>query len=121
MPYLIYKSYHALMNWCYTFLKRIGYSIKKVTHQAQELRNNSKEMTSTFFSCIYNIRKDLLIFDNFELIGNVDETAIFYENINTAIERIGEKNVSVRTLGKDKLRISTVLSILANGQNYHPY
>ena len=121
MPELLDKSYHALMNWCYRFLKRIGYSIKKVTHQAQELKNNSKEMTSNFFNYIYNIRKDLLIFDKYELIGNVDETAIYYENIyNTAIERIGGKNVSVRTFGKDKLRISAVLSILANGLKLPP-
>lgn len=121
MSDLLDKSYHALMNWCYRFLKRIGYSIKKVTHQEQELKNNSKEMTSIFFNYIYNIRKDLLIFDKQEFIGNVDETAIYYENIyNTAIEKIGGKNVSVRTFGKDNLRISAVLSILANGLKIPP-
>lgn len=89
--------------------------IKKVTHQAQELKANSKEMTITFFNFIYNIRKDLLIFDKMELIENVDETAIYYENIyNTTIERIGEKSVNVRTFRKDKIRISAVLSILVN-------
>ena len=40
MPTLINKSYYALMNWCYRFLKRKGYSNKKVTHEGQVLKEN---------------------------------------------------------------------------------
>lgn len=45
--------------------------------------------------------------DNICQIGNMDESAIYYENIYpTTIAKIGEKNVNVRTFGKDKRRIS---------------
>ena len=115
MPTLINKSYYALMNWCYLFLKRIGYSIRKVTYEGQELKENSKNLTLKFYTCIYSIRKDIFILDKLDLIGNVDETAIYFENIyNTTVQKIGEKSVKVRTFGKDKVRISAVLAILAN-------
>lgn len=85
-----------------------------MTYQVQELTEN-------FFSYIYNIRRDLLIADKLDFIGNVDETAIYYENIyRTIISKIGEKSVRVRTFGKDKLRISAKLRILANGMKISP-
>ena len=40
MPTLINKSYYALMNLCYRFLKRKGYPNKKVTHEGQVLKEN---------------------------------------------------------------------------------
>ena len=105
------------MNWCYRFLKRID-SIRKVTHEGQELKENSKDLTLKFFTCIYSIRKDLFILDKLDLIGNVDETAIYF--YNTTVQKIGEKSVKVRTFGKDKVRISAVLAILANGFKLPP-
>ena len=112
-PELINKSYGSLMKWCYRFLTRIGYSIRDITHQAEELKRNSKELALNFFNCIYKLRKEIFVNDKLELIGNVDETAIYYENIyNTTINKIGEKSVKVRTFGKDKLRITAVLCIL---------
>ena len=51
----------------------------------------------------------------------MDESAIYYENIYpTTIAKIGEKNVNVRTFGKDKMRISVVLTILADGSKLPP-
>ena len=120
-PELINKSYGALMKWCYRFLTRIGYSIRDITHQAGELKKNSKELALNFFNYIYKLRREIFVNDKLELIGNVDETAIYYENIyNTTINKIGEKSVIVRTFGKDKLRITAVLCILANGIKLPP-
>ena len=51
----------------------------------------------------------------------MDESAIYYENIYpTTIAKIGEKNVNIRTFGKDKMRISVVLTILADGSKLPP-
>lgn len=98
-----------------SFFKRIGYSIRKVAYEGQELKKNSKDLTLKFFTFIYSIRKDLFILDKLDLIGDVDETAIYFENkYNTTVQKIGEKSVKVRTFGKDKFRISAVLAILAN-------
>ena len=35
------KSYKDLMQWCYKFLKRAGFSIRKPTHIGQDLKENS--------------------------------------------------------------------------------
>ena len=52
----------------------------------------------------------------------MDESAIYYENIYpTTIANIGEKNVNVRTFGKDKMRISIVLTILVYGSKLPPF
>ena len=54
-------------------------------------------------------------------MGNMDEYAIYYENIYpTTITKIGERNVKVRTFGKDKLRISDILTVLADGSKLQP-
>lgn len=51
------------MKWCYRFLTRIGYSIRDVTHQVEQLKENSKELALNFFNYIYNVRKKTLIND----------------------------------------------------------
>ncbi len=52
----------------------------------------------------------------------MEEWAINYENFYpTTIAKIRERNVKVRTFGKDKLRISVVLTVLAGGKNYNHY
>ena len=91
------------MSWFYKFIKRQGFNIKNVTHKGKELRNESKEYTTSFFKMIFNIRSKFNIIDNICQIGNMDETAIYYENIyNTSIEKMGEKSVCERNFGKDK-------------------
>ena len=51
----------------------------------------------------------------------MDESVIYYENIYpTTIAKIGEKNVNVRTFGKNKMRISVVLTILADASKLPP-
>ena len=51
----------------------------------------------------------------------MDETAIYYENLyDTTVSKIGEKSITVRNFGKEKLRISAVLCVLADGSKLPP-
>lgn len=51
----------------------------------------------------------------------MDEYAIYYQNIYpTTIAHIGEKSVDIRSFGKDKMRITVVLTILADGTKLPP-
>ena len=51
----------------------------------------------------------------------MDETAIYYENIyDTTISKIGEKSLIIHDIGKEKLRISAVPCILADGTKLSP-
>ena len=107
---------------CISFFKKKHFTIRNITHKGQEIKKKSKEYTENFFKLIFNIRSEFSIIDNICQIGNMDESAIYYENIYpTTIANIGEKNVNVRTFGKDKMRISIVLTILVYGSKLPPF
>lgn len=51
----------------------------------------------------------------------MDESVIYYENIYpTTIAHIDEKSIDIRSLGKDKMRITAVLTILRDGTKLPP-
>ena len=80
-----------------SFFKKKQFLNKK--HNSQRTRNKkqSKEYTETFLELIFNIRSEFSIIDNIYQIGNMDESAIYYENIYpTSIREIDEKNVNIR-------------------------
>lgn len=109
---LVNNSYNANIMWAHRFLKRNGFSIRNITHTGQQIKAESKKYTKDFFKIIINTRLNLNVIDNINQIGNVDECAIYYENIYpTTITKIEERNVKVRTFGKEKLRISAVLTV----------
>ena len=82
---------------------------------------NSKEYTEKFFKILYNIRLNYQINDQFELIGNMDESAICYENIYTiTVTKIGNSTVSIKNFNKDKMRITILLCILVDGTKLPP-
>ena len=61
------------------------------------------------------------IIEDLNRIGNVDETLIwFYMTYNTTISKIREKSVKVRTLVRERLEVSLILSILADGEKLPP-
>ena len=54
--------------------------------------------------------------DQLDLIENMDETLICYENIYTTnITKIGTNNIPIKNFNKDKLRITVILCILSDG------
>lgn len=55
------------------------------------------------------------------MIINMDETTIWFEMTGkTTVEKIGTKNVEVKTFGTEGLRISLLLAITANGNKLKP-
>ena len=115
------KSYKSLMNWCYKFLKRAGFSIRKPTHIGQPLKEDSNALFDRFIFNIITFRKEMEIFEELNRIGNVDETPIWFDmTYNTTIAKIGEKSIKVRTFGGERLRVSLILCILANGDKLPP-
>ena len=91
------------MEWCYKFLKRAGFSIRKSIHDDQALKENIFELFDRFIFNVIKFRKDKQIIEDLNRIGNVDETPIWFDmTYNTTISKIGEKSVKVRTFhGKD--------------------
>ena len=104
----------------YRFLIRNNLSIRKPTHVGSIIHDDIIDVVNKFY---INLRKDLK-FMNFDkdLIGNMDETPIFFNmNINGIVERKGNKNIIVKTQNQENMKISVILCILANGQKLPPF
>ena len=110
------------MEWCYKFLKRTGFSIRKPTNVGQALKENTFELFDRFIFNVIKFRKDMQIIEDLNRIGNADETPIWFDmTYNTSISKIGEKSVKVFwTFCRERLRVSLILSILADGEKLPP-
>ncbi|CAB1101701.1 unnamed protein product [Ectocarpus sp. CCAP 1310/34] len=57
----------------------------------------------------------------FAQIANMDETPTWMENPgNNTVNRTGDKEVGVKTVGKEKMRITSVLTVFADGSKLPP-
>ena len=79
MPTLNNKSYSTLCKWCYKFLRRNNYILRRMTHIGQAPKKETFNQLMNFLKTNIHIRKKLQIFENLNCIGNVDETPIFFE------------------------------------------
>ena len=79
----------------------------------------SKQLVDKHFKMLYEIRYNSNIMDQYDLIGNMDETHICYENIYKSTNtKIDTQNVTVKNFNKDKLRITVLLSILSDDTKF---
>jgi hypothetical protein len=114
-PELKEKNYHALNKLVYKLLKRNNYTIRRVTHIAQKVRENAISDLWQYLRTNINIRKELDIYENINKIVNLEETPIWFEMYNkTTIDKIWNKTIKVKTFGSDKERLSVLLGILAD-------
>ena len=64
---------------------------------------------------------NIKISEDLNAIGNIDKTPVFFEMYqNKTIAKIVAKKVNIKSFGCDKLRISIILTILANGDKLAP-
>jgi hypothetical protein len=55
-------------------------------------------------------------------MGNANETPVFVDMpANTSVIRTGDKSVPIQSTGNEKLRISVMLAVLADGGNLPPF
>ena len=60
------------------------------------------------------------IFEDLNRIWNVDKSPIWFDmTYNTTKSKIREKSVKVHTFGRERLRVSLILYILADGEKLH--
>jgi len=123
MPSLRELTYKSIHNWCYRFLKRNELTLRAVTHIGQTVKNDSSVAMANFIYYCKAAIKNMNINspDDLNSIGNMDETPVFFEMYqNKTIAKIGNKKVNIKTFGCDKMRISIILKILANGDKLPP-
>lgn len=108
------------MIWFYKFIKRQSFNISNVIQIGTKLKEDSKGFTGYFFNILFKHRNSNMGENNCQ-IGNKDDIDIYFENIyKTSIEKIGVGSVNDKSLGKNKLIISSILCILGNGTKLPP-
>ena len=113
-------SFKASQRWCYGFMERSGFSIRRRTTIAQRLPQDYEEKLIKFQRYVIAQRKK----HDFELkyIGNADQTPLTFDIVtNSTVSEKGVKSVSILTTGHEKDRFTVMLACLGDGTKLPPY
>lgn len=104
------KTNNALKIWCFRFLKKNNFVLRRASHIGQPLPSDYMNKITIFLKDIIDKRKILKIDNNnLQLIINVDETLIFFDApFESTIDQKGVKQVNIKTSGYEKERISVI-------------
>lgn len=111
------KEIKTKLRWAYRFLKRLGFTIRWVSHFGQVIPRGNNNIKAKFISDIIKARKDLEIpYDDNSRIINLDETSCFIDMYyDITIDFVGKKNFDIQTFGKEKYRVSILLAVTGDG------
>ena len=118
-PELNQKSIGILKKWWYKFLKRHFLTFRAGTHIGQKLPDSYSEKMRIFTKFNENLRKE----NDFDLdqIANIDETPLFMNIISKkTIAKIGSKEVIINTHGQERVHVTAILWIVADGTKLPP-
>jgi hypothetical protein len=74
------KNFKSLLKWCYRFMNRHNLTMRLAGHIGQPLPKNLIDQFYEFFHYCIKARVKLIIDDNnYSLIVNMDETAVYLE------------------------------------------
>ena len=114
------ESFKASKRWCYGFMERYGFSIRRRTTIAQKLPQDYEEKLIKFQRYVIAQRKK----HDFELkyIGNADQTPLTFDiATSSTVSEKGVKSVSILTTGHEKDRFTVMLACLGDGTKLPPY
>lgn len=97
-----------------------GFCLKRRTLFCQHVPSNFSKKVIAFQQYVTGLHEghDYLL----SQMGNADETPVsFDEPSNNVIEEIGTKSVIIKTLGNEKMCITVMLAVLADGIKLPPY
>lgn len=104
-------DFKASYGWCRRLMRRSGLSLRRRTTIAQKLPT---EKLIQYQKHVIKLRK----LHNYPLsaMGNADETPVYFDMPGaTTVHSCGQKTVTIRTSGNEKLRVSVMLTALADG------
>ncbi len=86
------KSVKTKLRWCYRFIKRHGFSIRRITHVGQSIPENIK---NSFINEVIKLKKELnILYDESYTIVKMDETpCVLYMGFKTTIDFTGKRNL----------------------------
>ena len=111
------------LQWTYRFLKRYGFSIRRISHKGQSLTESKDFIKKKFIEDIISKRKELGILpDEDYRILNMDETPCNLEmGFDNTIDFIGKKSIEIETFGREQYRITIILTIEGDGTKLPPF
>jgi len=113
-------SFKASKCWCYGFMERAGFSIRRRTTITQRLPQDYEEKLIKFQCYVIAQRKK----HDFELkyIRNADQTPLTFDIVtNSTVSEKGVKSVSILTTGHEKDRFTVMLACRGDGTKLPPY
>lgn len=113
-------NFKASFGWCRRFMIRNGFSLRRRTTICQKLPADFDQKLVSFQRYIMQLRKK----NQYSLgqIGNADETPIYFDMpVNYTVAKKGSKQVSIKTAGYEKQRITAMLCATADGKKLPPY
>lgn len=114
------EEFKASLGWCKRLMRRQGLSLRRRTTICQKLPNEFEEKLLSYQRYIIGERRK----HNYPMsaMGNADETPVFFDMVsNNTVNEIGAKTVTIKTTGNEKLRVSVMLTALADGTKLPPY
>lgn len=113
-------EFSASNGWEDNFMKRHGLSLRRSTTQYQKPPSDYVPKIVAFILYVRN-----LISDNSILPAGIyacDETALWLDaSSSSTVCETGSREVSIRTTGHDKLRVTVLLCAKADGVKLKPY
>lgn len=112
------EEFVASEGWLSRFMKRFKLSARRATTQCQKLPSAYEQKIIDFIIFVGAlIRKN-----KYQHVYAADETAVFLDPVGgKCLEQTGTKEVSVKTTGHEKLRITVILTARMDGFKCKPY
>ncbi|XP_045402568.1 pogo transposable element with KRAB domain isoform X3 [Lemur catta] len=114
------KGFKASLGWCRRMMRRYDLSLRHKVPVPQHLPEDLTEKLVSYQRSVLALRRahDYQVAQ----MGNADETPICLEvPSRVTVDNQGEKPVLVKTPGREKLKITAMLGVLADGRKLPPY
>ena len=113
-------SFVASRGWCEKFMRRHGFSFRRKTRTAEKDPSYMIDCTVAYVMHVCRLQKQFS-FDDTNIIA-MDETAVWNGMVSsTTVEKIGSKEVNVKSTDHDKVCVSVCLTGKADGTRLKPF
>ncbi|KAM7309619.1 tigger transposable element-derived protein 6-like [Ixodes scapularis] len=113
-------DFKASKHWVSRFMRRAGFSLRRRTSISQKLPESYEELLVAFQKHVISLRKAV----PFQLgqIGNADQMPVYLDMPSAlTVHQKGSRQVTVRSTGNEKTRVTVMLSCTADGRKLPPY
>ena len=105
-------DFKASDGWAQKFMRCHNFLLRAKTSLAQDLPNTLEERIQAFQKQLKKVKE----VNSFGVIGNLDETPLFFNVIpGRVIDSKGKKIIIVQTTGSEKRHLTVTLTVLSDG------